>query len=86
MKIIWTLNTIKFKIIENFIYLLWYIKKSQEGSHVKYVLNWKILIIPKHKEIARWTLNNIFKILSFHLWKDKDFIQEQFLNYIKKKK
>ena len=54
MKInMWIFNTVKFKILENFISSLWYKKYSQEGSHIKYKLWNKSLIIPKHKEISR---------------------------------
>ena len=59
----WIFNTVKFKIIEKYILSIGYILKSQEGSHIKYIINRKPLIIPKHKEISRWTLNNIFKII-----------------------
>lgn len=76
----------KFKILETFIASLWYLKDSQEGSHVKYKLTFKCLIIPKHKEISRWTLNNIFKIVSVHIDKDKKQIEEEFLKHYKKLK
>jgi predicted RNA binding protein YcfA (HicA-like mRNA interferase family) len=84
MKSMWMFNTIKFKIIADFIWNMWYIKKSQEGSHVKYIHNWNILIIPKHKEISRWTLNNIFKIISLHSWNSKKEIESIFLEFYKK--
>jgi hypothetical protein len=80
----WIFNTIKYKIIENFVFSLWYVKKSQEWSHIKFEINWKILIIPEHKEISRWTLNNIFKIISFHFNFDKKEIEIQFLDFMKK--
>ena len=62
----WIFNTIKFKIIESFVLYIWYVEKSIEWSHIKYEINKKSLIIPKHKEISRWTINNIFKIIAFH--------------------
>ena len=74
----------KFKIIEKFIISLWYIKNKQEGSHMKYLKNSKTLIIPKHKEISRGTLNNIFKIISSHNSSDKNEIVQEFLIYYKK--
>jgi hypothetical protein len=79
----WIFNTIKFRILENFILDLWYIKVKQEWSHIKYDLSWKTLIIPKHNEISRWTLNNIFKILAVHINLDKNTIERQFLDFIK---
>ena len=84
MKNMWIFNTIKFRILEIFILNLWYLKKSQEWSHIKYDLKWKSLIIPKHKEISRWTLNNIFKIISSHFWIAKNEIEKSFLDYYKK--
>ena len=63
---------------------IWYIKNKQEGSHIKYKLNWKTLIVPKHKEISRGTLNNIFKIISSHNSSDKNEIVQEFLIYYKK--
>jgi len=80
----WIFNTVKFRIIENFILSIWYIKKSQEGSHVKYHFKWNYLIIPKHKEISRGTLNNIFKIISFHFSSDKKDVETKFLEFYKK--
>ena len=80
----WIFNTIKFKIIENFILNLWYKKYSQEWSHIKYKYNNKPLIIPQHKEISRWTINNIFKIISLHLKLDKKDIENKFLLFYKK--
>jgi len=80
----WIFNTIKYRILENFIFSLWYKKYSQEGSHIKFKINNFSLIIPKHKEISRWTLNNIFKIISIHTWKDKKDIEMQFINYLNK--
>ncbi len=78
----WTLNNIKFKILEKFIFSLWFSFKSQIWSHKKYELNSKILIIPKHKEISRWTLNNIFKIISDILELNKNEIENIFLIFI----
>lgn len=80
----WIFNTIKFKKIEAFVLSLGYIFKSQEWSHVKYEYIWKVLIIPKHKEISRWTLNNIFKIISFHFWINKKDLEDKFLIFYKK--
>lgn len=80
----WIFNTIKFKIIEKFILDLWYKKYSQEWSHIKYKINSYPLIIPKHKEISRWTINNIFKIISIHTNKSKTEIENKFLENIKK--
>jgi len=85
MKIMWIFNTVKFRIIEKFILNLWYIYKSQEGSHIKYDYENKVLIIPKHKEISRGTLNNIFKIISFHFWINKNEIEKSFLEFFSKK-
>ncbi len=84
MKIImWIFNTIKFKIIKDFIKQLWYKKYSQEGSHIKYKYNSFSLIIPKHKEISRWTINSIFKIISIHKDVNKTEIENLFLKFIK---
>jgi len=80
----WIFNTVKFRIIEKFILNFWYIKIKQEGLHIKYKNNSKTLIIPKHKEISRWTINNIFKIISFHNWLEKENIEQSFLEYYKK--
>lgn len=79
----WIFNTVKFRIIESYILSLWYIQRSQEWSHVKYVYWTKPLIIPKHKEISRWTLNNIFKIISVHLGKSRKEIEAMFLGFVK---
>ncbi|MDD4152059.1 MAG: type II toxin-antitoxin system HicA family toxin [Candidatus Gracilibacteria bacterium] len=76
-------NNVKFKILENFILSLGYIKIKQEGSHIKYDLFGKSLIIPKHNEISRGTLNNIFKIVSFHINIDKKDIEKKFLDFLK---
>ena len=81
----WIFNTIKFRIIEKFILDYWYIKNKQEGSHIKYKNFWKTLIIPKHKEISRSTINNIFKIISFHNWMNKTDIEQNFLEFYNKK-
>ena len=78
-KNMWIFNTVKFKILEIFILWTWYKKYSQEWSHIKYKLKTKSLIIPKHKEISRWTINNIFKIISLHTNKDKKYIENNFL-------
>ena len=83
-QIMWIYNTIKFQIIEKFIIQIWYKKYSQEGSHIKYKYKTFSLIIPKHKEISRWTINNIFKIISIHQKKEKKEIENLFLNFIKK--
>jgi len=48
-----------------------------------YVEN-KVLIIPKHKEISRGTLNNIFKIISSHTNKNKSDIESEFVKLLKK--
>ncbi len=80
----WIFNTVKFKILENFISSLWYKKYSQEGSHIKYKLWNKSLIIPKHKEISRWTINNIFKIISIHTSTEKKEIEINFIEYFNK--
>lgn len=80
----WIFNTVKFKIIESFIIKIWYSKYSQEWSHIKYKLNKSSLIIPKHKEISRWTINNIFKIIALHTNKNKLEIEQDFLSHIKK--
>jgi predicted RNA binding protein YcfA (HicA-like mRNA interferase family) len=99
MRNMWIFNTIKFKIIEKFILSIWYEEISQEGSHIKYQNKNNPLIIPNHKEISRWTLNNIFKIISSHKkiqgelsWKDKrepprgdkKEIEKLFLEFYKK--
>ncbi len=84
MKNMWIFNTIKFRIFEKFVLSLGYLHKSQEWSHIKYEYKRKVLIIPKHKEISRWTVNNIFKIISHHLWVDKKVLEKQFLEYYKK--
>lgn len=84
MKIMWIFNTIKFKIIEKFILSIWYEELSQEGSHIKYKFENNSLIIPNHKEISRWTLNNIFKIISIHKNLDKKEIEKFFLEFYKK--
>lgn len=82
--LMWIFNTVKFKILEKFILWLWYSKYSQEGSHIKYKY-WNFsLTIPKHKEISRWTLNNIFKIISLHIWIDKSQIEINFISYYNK--
>lgn len=86
MKNMWIFNTIKFKILENFLLTIWYKQINQEWSHVKYELFWKSLIIPKHKEISRWTLNNIFKIISLHRSINKQEIEKDFLIFYKKTK
>jgi predicted RNA binding protein YcfA (HicA-like mRNA interferase family) len=82
----WIFNTVKFKILEIFILWLWYKEYSQEGSHIKYKFWTKSLIIPKHKEISRWTINNIFKIISIHTKKDKKEIEMNFIEYYTKLK
>lgn len=79
----WIFNTVKYYIVEKFILSLWYKQKSQEWSHIKFTLNSMILIIPKHKEISRWTLNNIFKIIAFHFNQDKKVIENKFLEFLK---
>lgn len=81
----WIFNTVKFNIIKKFILNIWYIEKWQEWSHIKYTYKWKVLIIPKHKEISRWTLNNIFKIVAYHLSEDKSSIENSFLIFYNKK-
>lgn len=86
MKNMWIFNTIKFRILETFLLNIWYKQINQEGSHIKYELLWKTLIIPKHKEISRWTLNNIFKIISVHKSIDKQEIEKDFLIFYKKSK
>lgn len=78
----WTLNTIKFKILETFILKLWYREKSQLWSHIKYDFFWNTLIVPKHKEIFRGTLNNIFKIIAHHKKCEKKEIEAIFLESI----
>jgi hypothetical protein len=80
----WIFNTVKFRIIEWFILFIWYEKKSQEWSHIKYEFGNYSLIIPKHKEISRWTLNNIFKIIAFHKKNSKKQIENIFLDYYNK--
>jgi len=80
----WILNTVKFSIIENFVLNCWYKFKSQNWSHIKYSYFGKILIIPKHKNMARWTLNNIFKIIAFNSWFKKETVEKEFFNFIKK--
>ena len=80
----WIFNTVKFRILELFIIELGYNKYSQEWSHIKYKITNFSLIIPKHKEISRWTLNNIFKIISIHIWKNKKEIEDQFIKYFNK--
>lgn len=86
MKNMWIFNTIKFRILEAFLLNIWYKQVNQEWSHVKYELSWKTLITPKHKEISRWTLNNIFKIISIHKSIDKAEIEKEFLIFYKKSK
>ena len=86
MKIMWIFNTVKFIILEKFVFKLWYNKKSQVGSHVKYEYNWKQIIIPKHREISRWTLNKIFRTISSHLWLSKNDLELIFLQFYKKNK
>ena len=80
----WIFNTVKYKIIISFIVSLWYKFKSQEGSHIKYDYESQILIIPKHKEIATWTLDNIFSIIWNHTNLKKSIVKKQFLIYLKK--
>ena len=86
MKNMWIFNTIKFRILESFLLNIWYVQINQEGSHVKYELAWKTLIVPKYKEISRWTLNNIFKIISLHKSLDKIEVEKEFLKIYKKNK
>ena len=85
MRIIWLLNTIKFLKFEKFIFHCWYKIKSQNWSHIKYEYSWKVLIVPKHKNIARWTLNNVFKIIAFNSWFDKKTIENEFFMFVWKK-
>lgn len=41
--------------------------KSQKGSHMKYVNNDKIVIIPNHSEIAKGTLKSILSMAKIEL-------------------
>ncbi len=47
--------------------------KSQKGSHLKYVKDDKIVIIPNHSEIAKGTLKSILSMAKIDL---DIFIQE----------
>jgi len=80
----WIFNTVKFQILERFLWIIGYRRESQNGSHMKYVYKTFSLIIPRHKEISRWTLNNIFKIIATHQNTTKQAIEKDFLEYYKK--
>ncbi len=41
--------------------------KSQKGSHIKYVKDSKIVIIPNHSEVAKGTLKGILEMAHIEL-------------------